>query len=211
VSDFVEIWNKQNRKMLTSNGTKKDNKAQENKKFARFPYFHKVTHDVGKYLKSYNVTLTSRYHTKLSNLITKSKSKKLSDDTCKHKEQQPFDCVKGTVYVAELDCNSVYGGQTSRCPNTRWEEHLSKSSKASPALVEHWKKCNCSIIPNKSYLWSKQIPEEYPRQILETICMEEMAGKDRRVISNPSIFPTSKEREYILQNCSSLLVNKQKN
>ncbi len=164
------------------------------------PQVHGITHRLGKAAMVNGVRVVGTYKQKLSTLPAIIDRMRLCsnriDLTCSEKHNSKvFECKKDNVYEINLSCGMSYIGETSKCPNSRLDEHLSMKAKYA-TFTEHKLECGCKVNEAQSRLFLAQgIKDSYPRKIYETICIEN-AQKVGKVISNPSIIPTTEERKW---------------
>ena len=166
------------------------------------PFIHGYTHRASKSADPYDVRVVGTYKMKLTRLpkmIERIRRERTNQKygPCKDHKSQVFPCRKNSVYQIGLTCGKVYIGETSKCPNTRLEEHTSHTAKYS-SFTEHWNTCGCSIDATGSKLLAdKGLQGAYPRKIVETLCIEDARNSSAQVISNPSVIPTQGERNWL--------------
>jgi hypothetical protein len=199
--DFVQ--NQKLKVLKNWDKPKKDKESQsveenDREKFVGIQRYHKLTHKIGKIASRWNVKVMSRYRWKNKNIIYMKKAVEKTEKFCNKKHKQmPFECGKGRIYSIGLSCKREYIGQTVKCVNSRLTEHLNGKASYS-TFQDHRNICDCKVEECIS-LNKYPVKNASVRMILETLSIEKVIdeqGKDR-VISNPSIHPSQKEREFI--------------
>src|SRR6266436_2901962 len=144
--------------------------------------------------EDYDIQIVSTYQNKLGRMpckieqMNKRRENEKEELDCKH-NTNIFPCQPFSIYNIGLSCNSVYIGETSRCPNTRFDEHDSKKSKYS-SFVEHQRECGCKVDTGKCFLISDgnwRLPQS--RKVAETMAIKQRIIEigESKVISCPSI------------------------
>jgi hypothetical protein len=184
--------------------SKKPRREWEVTRVGLAPQIHKLTHQMKKVGKEYNMQIVSTYKNKLQTLPGRiDRMRDREEETCKPHDEKPFPCNINSIYEIGLTCGASYVGETGRCPNVRFAEHI--EGKGSTTTVnKHMKKCKCTVSEEDTKLITdKAIRGNYARKIVEAITMEAKYNKiGDKLISAVSINPTSRELEYIAKHCN---------
>jgi hypothetical protein len=191
--------------------TKKPKKEWEVRRVGVAPNIHKLTNNLRRAGRDYNLQITSSYRNKLSTLPARTdRMRENREEECSKHKESPFPCTKDTIYEVKLKCGASYVGESSRCPNVRFSEHRTGKG-ATTTISNHIKKCKCDIDTKESSLiHDKPIRGAYARKLVEAIIMHKKAEElgEEKIISAISMVPTRRELEYITKSCHIPYLNK---
>lgn len=165
------------------------------------PYMHTFSHGLKKIANRANVNVVFSAPHKLYSLCKKVNSPSpLSTVSCSKKHKSNFvACVEGVIYSFPLSCGKEYIGQTGRCLNDRLREHTNNIVSANSGhLGIHCRDCGCSARMENCAVLGKS-KNQLTREIIEAA---NIARRDSRCVSTPSLTLSAKELNYLGTRCN---------
>jgi hypothetical protein len=184
--------------------SKKPKRKWEIKRVGTAPQLHKLTHNMRRTARDYNLQITSTYKPKFSTLPGRcDRMANKQDKECKNHKEKAFECKDNSIYEIVLSCGSIYDGESGRCVNTRFAEHI-EGKGTTNTIKDHMKKCKCEVVKDQCrILYDKNLNGWQSRRVVEAMFMDSRVKEigQQKVLSAPSIIPTEREVDFILKHC----------